>query len=334
LHWIKIYKVSYLYSSNMAYNFYISFLVAFGILFLVLMFTYFGVYRKYRKSSLYNLSKYNARILLILSEDRHKWFSRSELTKKYDKDKIIDSINWLKSKKYISKSESNLMKITDLGIMKIFELRKEDQINAQKSQEFLTNILIALLGIMLAFASFQLQAAQTNLINQQTAIMKETSQSIRPDLTISPYPPIESPYPFINQYKVSDINLDNSTGTAFDFKITNTGKMNSGPVRITLINNWSSGLNLVDFTDIPSGDSKTSYIVLNTRECYWWEIYGNREGQNRTICTSSRINVPKGFYPLELKIDCINCNPEVSYLNISSCFDTSLQNNCSNPVKS
>jgi hypothetical protein len=155
-------------------------------------------------------------------------------------------------------------------------------------------------------------------------------QSIRPDLHIRPYSSPDNQIPSIDRDRIGSINLDNSTGLLFNFQITNTGKMDSGPVRITVINNWSSTGGIisgyVNFNTIPSGGTVENGILLTTIDCFNWHIF---RGGNISNCTSSKNIVPLGLHPLELKVDCVNCDPQVFYVNITVCFNQYPNTNCS-----
>ncbi|MEK6886522.1 MAG: hypothetical protein AABW88_01700 [Nanoarchaeota archaeon] len=153
-------------------------------------------------------------------------------------------------------------------------------------------------------------------------------QPIRPNLHIYPIS-YENDVPIIDHGRIGEINLDNSTGMIFGFKITNTGKMASGSLRIAVANNWSDE-SYVDFENIPSGETKQGGVLLTTKKCHAWKL-NNEWGykQNKTDCKKSGDMIPLGNNPVKLRVYCTNCDPQTRYISLSVCFNNYKNQICS-----
>lgn len=205
-------------------------------------------------------------------------------------------------------------------------MRAYHDIKGIKSQRFNNWLMSFLTGIIVILTILQIMTSIS--INESNKIYMQT---IRPNLSIFPQLSDNNKLPIIDRDRISSINLDNSTGLLFNFQVTNTGKMESGSVRITVMNNWSSERGFTSgyttFDNIPSGKTKGNSILLTTIECHKWKTF---RGVNITDCRFSENNVPLGIHPLELKIECDSCYPQISYVNITACFNNYKYNNCSN----
>jgi len=278
-------------------NPYTYFLISFILLFVTIIILQVYIFFKNKKSSLPSLSNYNEKILRELSTNRRKWFSNNEINKKLKhKDKIKDSLDWLITKDYISSNRRGLFRITNKGVEKLFEIFKEEKSYAYKSQEFLTNILIAFVVIMLAYSSFQLQSVQTSLMAQSNIPLQATLEFIpdKNDLVI----------PAFQLSQSIDINSPDTGWAKIDLTILNFGRMDSNHVycfQKQQGNKLFGYLKPTDnFQNIPAGSSNRSVLHVKYDECY---------NTNENFCDKPDL-VPKGNQNITLECECYGCKDQ------------------------
>lgn len=205
--------------------------------------------------------------------------------------------------------------------LSLWELKAyKSQINTNKWVKILT-CLAVVLTILQIWVTWSINETNNRLY----------LQTIRPELSITPaYSTDETGRLVIDPGRLATINLDNSTGEMYGFKIVNLGKMDSGMVTIQVLNNWSSTFEGHAYSEnIVSGQSQMLQLILTTKECHEWQITNRMRPEERAKCTKSRLFLPSGEGILELKVTCSNCEPEVIHFNIPTCFSPLFPNNCS-----
>lgn len=277
-------------------NPYFIFLIAFAALFITILIVQFYRFFRYKGSSLFSLSKYNEKILRILSKDRNKWFNANKIINKPKyKGEIESSIIWLKKKGYLSINKKGDIKITDKGMERLYESFKEETNNSYKQQEFLTNILIALVGFMLAYGSFQLQSIQTSIMAQSNAPIQATLEFIpdKDDLIIPAFELVDSR--FLG---------DAERWARIDLTMLNFGKMDSNHIHCFQKDYLSELFGYLrpdsNFQNIPSGSSNRSTLHIR---------YSNCQKEKIQFCDKPEL-VPLGAQNITLECECYGCKDQ------------------------
>ncbi|MEK6909289.1 MAG: hypothetical protein AABX23_04525 [Nanoarchaeota archaeon] len=188
----------------------------------------------------------------------------------------------------------------------------------EKQQLTINWILVGIAIIGLYFTHLQI-----NINDQNTKLYEQT---VRPNIKISSYN-LDSNLEVYYRNRISAINLDNSSGTVLNFFITNIGKIDAKWVSIMINNSWASNIRL-NFDNISSGETEFGQIIMTTRECQDWNIFGKSEGKSLDSCKASENNISLGKENIELKIECINCDPPTQYQDLEVCFESINNNIC------
>lgn len=228
----------------------------------------------------------------------------------------------------LSHSIGKILMIVVMGLLASIGISQWNLIKSGDKESFDKDLIIilAVLQVLLLFLQVVLIQTQTNIQSQQEEILNRTSQNTFPSLRILILPINNEGNILLNRHRISSINGDNSTGGDYNIYITNSGKMDTGGLRISVVNNWSSSEGYISFQNIPSGGTREGNLLLTTPSCANWHldneiaIHGNQTPPNRTMCTSSGEYLPIGNSTLNLQISCVSCNPQTYYLNLSSCL--------------
>lgn len=306
-------------------NVYLVFLIGFGLLFFTMFTVNIVRFFRYWGSCIHYLSRYNDKILRKLSKYKNKWYQLEELFKKDDK-KGMDSIVWLKSKRYISSKKGfpGLVKITNSGLSKLYELYKEEGVNSNKKQEFLTNIAIALIGILFAYSSFQIQAIQTSIMEKSNAPVQATIEVIpdHEDLIIPAWELSKL------EDAIKSIEYPEETWARIRLTILNFGKMDSNRL-FCKYNYGNKDLHAYltpnnSFNNIPASSSNNLELHIKYNQCY---------NTNEEFCDKPEL-VPTGILNVTLNCECYGCKDQRKFeVAIPICIYQNEESECENFTK-
>lgn len=293
---------------------YLIFPISFFILFVIMIINFFIWTIKYRKNSTIDLAKKAEKILLKLSRENREFSINEILGKPKEIDKNLNSLYLLKQKGFIERNGS-FIKISNTGIEHILNINSKDSERISISQKILIDILIALIAIMLSFATFQMSVIQTTLLKNSNPPIQATLEFIsnQEDLILS-------------AGEVSDYeNLKRDSSDAWgeiDITVLNFGQMDSNHVDCHNINydKLFGYLKPSNFINIPAGSSNMTTLHIRYTEC---------QLDSKEKCDKMLILL--GVQNLTFKCECYGCKDQRNFkFSVPFCVYLNSIEECSN----
>ena len=236
-------------------------------------------------------------------KDKINKFKKWKEKKDYDKFKK----NFKKQKKLLGKISREYPFLTSYSVGEKYSPKKVikdyyfiKSINSQRRNDWLIPILtlfIIILAILQVYTQWYIHSSQEKYL-----------QPIRPEIELN----IRSKtIPHISAFDIVEVRGKKLTekGEKFELQVSNIGKMNSGPVQIWLINNWTY-VNNIYFNNISSGENKYDKMRILTKKC----------GRSEYDEECDIKDIPLGKQILRFEVFCSNCKPQYTYQDLAICI--------------